>query len=229
MVRLWITTSEESDKKASTYCLWQCIDLSIMSTPQTTTAGVRASIVSTDGQSLDIPTTPVSRKLDGQMKEEDVIMESSTEPLTQIHSTSSSTALLLAMDSLKVNSYENATNNVTELVEGAQANTLLSRRIEEYKARHQSNWCGLGQATATYNKVHTYGLFHEGKTVHRPSEIEKLLGIYILKVSYRFVLVVEQFYFYFTYLFLLSLFRADQEQRRWDLGRGMIKLYIPSF
>ena len=131
------TTSEESDKKAST-ASGNSIDLSIMSTPRTSPVGVHASIVSPDGQPLDIPTTPVSRKLDRQMKEEDVIMESSTEPLTHIHSTSSSTASLLAMDSLKVNSSETATNNVTEL-EGAQANALLSRRIEEYKARHQSN------------------------------------------------------------------------------------------
>eukprot|EP00577_Skeletonema_sp_RCC1716_P005916 CAMPEP_0113418648 /NCGR_PEP_ID=MMETSP0013_2-20120614/26327_1 /TAXON_ID=2843 ORGANISM="Skeletonema costatum, Strain 1716" /NCGR_SAMPLE_ID=MMETSP0013_2 /ASSEMBLY_ACC=CAM_ASM_000158 /LENGTH=625 /DNA_ID=CAMNT_0000305915 /DNA_START=239 /DNA_END=2116 /DNA_ORIENTATION=+ /assembly_acc=CAM_ASM_000158 len=124
------TTEEEGEKKAAA----AATTLSIMSTPQSTPPGAHATIVSPDGQPVHIPATPVSRKLDGQMKEEDVVMESSSAaPSSQIHSTSSSTTSLLAMDALEMN----PPDNVTEL-EGAQANALLSRRIEEYKARHQS-------------------------------------------------------------------------------------------
>jgi len=127
------TTEDEGEKKTAAAAA--AATLSIMSTPQSTPSGAHATIVSPDGQPVDIPTTPVSRKLDGQMKEEDVVMESSNEPSSQIHSTSSSTTSLLAMDALEVNPSNN--NDVTEL-EGAQANALLSRRIEEYKARQQS-------------------------------------------------------------------------------------------
>lgn len=126
------TAMEDGEKKTAASAA-ATTALSIMSTPQSTPSGAHATIVSPDGQPVDIPTTPVSRKLDGLMKEEDVVMESSNEPLSQIHSTSSSTTSLLAMDALEVN----APDNVSEL-EGAQANALLSRRIEEYKARQQS-------------------------------------------------------------------------------------------
>jgi protein-tyrosine phosphatase len=104
--------------------------LTIMSTPQTTPTGAHATLVSPDGEPLHIPTTPVSRKLAmDQMKEGggDVVMSGVPPP-----STSSSTTSLPTMDTLEVNS------TTTEL-EGTQANALLSRRIEEYKARHQSN------------------------------------------------------------------------------------------
>ena len=98
-----------------------------------------------DGQQVHIPATPVSRKLamDGQMKEEeeeeDVVMASSDAPSSQIHSTSSSTTSLPTMAALEVNpSPDASSSNVTTAaeLEGAQANALLSRRIEEYKARH---------------------------------------------------------------------------------------------
>eukprot|EP00573_Skeletonema_grethae_P001380 CAMPEP_0201691210 /NCGR_PEP_ID=MMETSP0578-20130828/4430_1 /ASSEMBLY_ACC=CAM_ASM_000663 /TAXON_ID=267565 /ORGANISM="Skeletonema grethea, Strain CCMP 1804" /LENGTH=636 /DNA_ID=CAMNT_0048176369 /DNA_START=288 /DNA_END=2198 /DNA_ORIENTATION=+ len=127
------TMDEGEEKTAASTAAAATTNLSIMSTPQSTPSGAHATIVSPDGQPVDIPTTPVSRKLDGQMKEEDVVMESSNEPSPQIHSASSSTTSLLAMDALEVN----PPDNVSEL-EGAQANALLSRRIEEYKARQQS-------------------------------------------------------------------------------------------
>eukprot|EP00986_Skeletonema_menzelii_P011864 scaffold6237_cov153-Skeletonema_menzelii.AAC.10 len=119
------TTQECGEKKAA------ATTLSIMSTPQSTPPGAHATIVSPDGQPVDIPTTPLSRKLDSQMKEEDIVMESSVAQSSQIHSASSSTTSLLAMDALEVNAPDNG-------AEGAQANALLSRRIEEYKTRHQS-------------------------------------------------------------------------------------------
>ena len=117
----------------------------MMSTPQSTPPGAHAMIVSPeDGQQVHIPATPVSRKLamDGQMKEEeeeDVVMASSDAPSSQIHSTSSSTTSLPTMAALEVNpSPDASSSNVTTAaeLEGAQANALLSRRIEEYKARH---------------------------------------------------------------------------------------------
>lgn len=132
---------DESEKKTAA-----ATTLSIMSTPQSTPPGAHATIVSPDGQPVHIPATPVSRKLamDGQMKgdeeeleeDEDVVMASSDAPSSQIHSTSSSTTSLPTMAALEVNS-QDAPSNVSEL-EGAQANALLSRRIEEYKARHPS-------------------------------------------------------------------------------------------
>lgn len=127
------TATEEGEQKAAAAAT---TTLSIMSTPQSTPTGAHATIVSPDGQPVDIPTTPLSRKLDGQMKEEDVVMESSANAhSSQIHSASSSTTSLLAMDALEVNPPD---NNGAEL-EGAQANALLSRRIEEYKARHNQS------------------------------------------------------------------------------------------
>lgn len=134
------TADEESgEKKVAAAPLSS--SLSIMSTPQTTPTNALATIVSPDGEPLHIPATPVSRKLAmDQMKEEDVMtFDSLTATSSQLHSTPSSTTSLPTMASLEVNSPDNITStNLTEL-EGAQANALLSRRIDEYKARHQSN------------------------------------------------------------------------------------------
>ena len=130
-----VDATDESDEKNAAASA--ASTLSFMSTPQSTPPGAHATIVSPDGQPVHIPATPVSRKLamddKQQMKEEDIVMAAA--PSSQIHSTSSSSTSLPTMDALEVNSPDTS-SNATDL-EGAQANALLSRRIAEYKDRHQ--------------------------------------------------------------------------------------------
>ena len=106
-------------------------------------AGAHVSIVTPDGKPLHLPTTPVvSRKLDINSSDMMVISSPSVEsPSAESqqqlpHTTqSSSSSSLPTMGALKVNSSE----GLVAMQEGDQANALLSRRLDQYQARHHSS------------------------------------------------------------------------------------------
>jgi hypothetical protein len=129
----------------------------VMSTPQprekrqaTASAGAaggaHVSIVTPDGQPLPLPATPiVARRLDLKRGAEDNAeavdsdMEEAAGGIEQLRSTPSSTQSLPTMDELKVNSAA-ASSDAGDMTmkEGDQANALLSRRLDQYQARHRS-------------------------------------------------------------------------------------------
>ncbi|KAL7528927.1 hypothetical protein ACHAWF_008116 [Thalassiosira exigua] len=118
--------------------------------PAGSPGGGHVSIVTPDGRPLALPTTPVvARRLDlkvdaATLEGDDDVAMAALSPAASPESSEggklpapSSTSSLPTMDALTVDSGAGGAGGDAAMREGDQANALLSRRLDQFHARHQ--------------------------------------------------------------------------------------------